>query len=213
MSIYLINLLFKEILCYCCYCYSVAEPCPTLCDPIDCSMPCSPPLLSSTISQNSLKFMSTELVMPSNHLILCYPLLPLPSVFPSITVFSNESALHIKWPYSRALASASVLPMNVQDLFPLGLTDLISLLSKGLSRVSSNTSILDSYIQKSLNWHLRIPPCFLYPFLKNEKAKKHVVLLHGVMTGSTWALAEAAVSSDLQSSQTDTPLPTERMKV
>ena len=54
--------------------------------------------LSFTISQSLLKLMSIELVMPSNHLILCHPLLLLPSVFPSIRVFSNESALCIRWP-------------------------------------------------------------------------------------------------------------------
>ena len=54
--------------------------------------------LSSTTSRSLLKFMSIESVMPSNHLILCCPLLPLPSIFPSIRVFSNESALHIRWP-------------------------------------------------------------------------------------------------------------------
>ena len=54
--------------------------------------------LSSPISRSLLKFVPTELVMPSNHLILCCPLLLLPSVFPSIRVFSSESALHIRWP-------------------------------------------------------------------------------------------------------------------
>ena len=54
--------------------------------------------LSFTISQSLLKLISTELVMPSNHLILCYPLLLLPSIFPSIRVFSNESVLCIRWP-------------------------------------------------------------------------------------------------------------------
>ena len=54
--------------------------------------------LSFTISQSLLKLMSIELVMPSNHLILCHPLLLLPSIFPSIKVFLNESALHIRWP-------------------------------------------------------------------------------------------------------------------
>ena len=54
--------------------------------------------LSITNSQSSLKLMSIESVMPSNHLILCYPLLFLPSIFPSIRVFSNESVLHIRWP-------------------------------------------------------------------------------------------------------------------
>ena len=54
--------------------------------------------LSITLSRNLLKLMSIESVMPSNHLILCHPLLLLPSIFPSIRVFSNESALHIRWP-------------------------------------------------------------------------------------------------------------------
>ena len=54
--------------------------------------------LSFLISQSLLKLMSTELVMPSKHLILCHPILLLPSIFPSIRVFSNESALHIRWP-------------------------------------------------------------------------------------------------------------------
>ena len=65
--------------------------------------------LSITNSWNVLKPISIESVMPSNHLILCHPLLLLPSIFPSIRVFSSESALHIRWP------SASVLPMNTQE--------------------------------------------------------------------------------------------------
>ena len=63
--------------------------------PMDCSMPGSP---SITNSWSLLKLMSIELVMPSNHLILCHPLLFRPSIFPSIRVFSNESVLHIQWP-------------------------------------------------------------------------------------------------------------------
>ena len=97
--------------------------------------------LSFTISQSLLKLMSIELVMPSNHLILCRPLLLLPSVFPSIRVFSNESALCIRWPDIRASNSAPVLPMNIQSWFHLGLTSLISLLSIGLSRVLSSTTV------------------------------------------------------------------------
>jgi len=54
-------------------------------------------------------------MMPSNHLILCHPLLLLPSIFPSIRVFSNELILHIRWPSTGVSASASVLPMNIQD--------------------------------------------------------------------------------------------------
>ena len=83
--------------------------------------------LSIANCQSPPKPMSIELMMPSNHLILCRPLL-LPSTFPSIRVFSNESALHIRWPIG---ASALVLVMNIQGWFPLGLCSLISLLSKG----------------------------------------------------------------------------------
>ena len=68
--------------------------------------------LSITNSQSLLKLMSFEMVMPSNHLILCHPHLLLPSVFPSIRVFSNESVLHIRWPkYTGVSASTSVLPI------------------------------------------------------------------------------------------------------
>ena len=73
-------------------------------------------------------------VIPSSHLTFYRPLLLLPSVFPSVRVFSNESALCSRW--LSIGASASVLPMNIKGWFPLGLTGLISLLPKGLSRVS-----------------------------------------------------------------------------
>ena len=76
-------------------CCSVTQSCPTLCDPMDCSMPGFP---VHHISQSLLKYMSIESVMPSNHLILFHPLLLLPSILPRIRVFSNESALHIRWP-------------------------------------------------------------------------------------------------------------------
>ena len=75
--------------------FVVAQSWLTLCDPMSCSMPGS---LSFTISQRLFKFMSIESVMPSNHLILCLPLLLMPSIFPSIRVFSNESVLCIRWP-------------------------------------------------------------------------------------------------------------------
>ena len=78
-------------------------------------------------TQSLLKLMSIESVMPSNHLILCHPILLLPSIFPN--VFSNESALRIRWPNFGVSASTSVLPMNTQDWFPLGWTGWISLQS------------------------------------------------------------------------------------
>ena len=92
--------------------------------------------LSFTISQSLLKLMSIESMVASNHLILCHPLL-LPSILPSIRVFSSESALRIRWYWS---FSFSVSPSNeYSGLISLGLTVLISLLSKGLSRVFSTT--------------------------------------------------------------------------
>ena len=72
---------------------SVAQSCPTLCDPMNHSMP-GPP--SITNSQSSLRLTSIESVMPSSHLILCHPLLLLPPIPPSITVFSNESTLRMR---------------------------------------------------------------------------------------------------------------------
>ena len=95
--------------------------------------------LSFTISQSLLKLMSIELVMSSNHLVLYHPLLLLPSTFPSIRVFFLMSRLFVLGGQS-IRASASVLLMNIQGWFPLGLTGLISLQSKGLSRVFSNTT-------------------------------------------------------------------------
>ena len=71
----------------------------------------------------------------------CHPLLLLLSIFPSIRVFSNELTLCIRWPNIGASAATSVLPMTIQDWFPLGLIGLISLLTKGLSRVFSNTTV------------------------------------------------------------------------
>ena len=96
--------------------------------------------LSITNSQSLPKLMSIELVMPSNHLILCRPLLLLLPILPSIRVFSNESDFRIRCPKSIAVsASTSVLPMNMQDWSPLGWTGWISLQSKGLSRVFNTT--------------------------------------------------------------------------
>ena len=97
--------------------------------------------LSSTISQSLLKLMSIESMIPSNHFNLCY-LFSL--YFPSIRVFSNESALHFRWPKYWSLSIS--FPVNIQGWFHLGLTGLISSQSKGLSRVlqqhSSKPSIL-----------------------------------------------------------------------
>ena len=76
--------------------------------------------LSIISSWNLPKPMSIESVMPSNHYILCYPLLLLPSIFSSIRVFSSESAFRIRWPKYWSFSFTSVLPMNIQDWSPLG---------------------------------------------------------------------------------------------
>ena len=86
---------------------SVTQSCPTLWDPMNHS---TPGLLSITNSQSPPKFMSVELVISSNHLILCHPLLQ-PSIFPSIRIFSNESALRIRWPKYWSF-SFSISPSN-----------------------------------------------------------------------------------------------------
>ena len=98
-----------------------------------CSTPCS---LCLTISPSLLKLLSIESMMPSNHLVLCRLFLLLPSIFTSIRVFSNESALHIKW-----ATSTSVLPVNIQSCFPFGLTGLISMLSKAPLGFFSSTTV------------------------------------------------------------------------
>ena len=97
--------------------------------------------LSIANSWSSLKFTSIESVMPSNHLILCCPLLLLPSIFRSIRVFSNELALRIRWPKYWSF-SFSINPSKEHPgLISLGWTGWISLQSKGLSRVFSNTTV------------------------------------------------------------------------
>ena len=86
------------------------------------------------------QLMSIRLMMPSDHLILCHPLLP-PSIFPSIRILSTESVLRIRVQSIGVSAPASAIPMITQDWFPLGWTGWIALQSKGLSRVCSNTAV------------------------------------------------------------------------
>ena len=97
--------------------------------------------LSITNSPSLLKLMSIESVMPFNHLILCCLLLLPPSIFPSISIFSNESVLHIRWPKYWSF-SLSINPSNeYSGLTSLGWTGWISLQSKGPSRLFSNTTV------------------------------------------------------------------------
>ena len=114
-----------------------------------------------TISRSLLKLMFVELVMPSNPLILCRPLLFLSSIFPSIRVFSNESVLCIRWPNIGASASASVLPMNIQDWSPFRMDwlDLLAVqetLKSLLQHHSSEASIFSAQPSLWSNIHIHI---------------------------------------------------------
>ena len=117
---------------------SVTQLCLTLCDPINHSTPDL--LVHHQLSRSPPKPMSIEPMMPSNHLILCCPLLLLPSIFPSIRVFSTESALRIRWPKYWSF-SFKISPFNDYSGLTLGWDGWISLQSKGLSRVFSNTTV------------------------------------------------------------------------
>ena len=112
--------------------------CVWLCDPMNCSMPGLPVL---TISLSLLKLTCIESVMPSNHLILCGPISFCPPSFPASGSFPVSKLFASRDQSTRPSASASVLPINIQGWFSLGLTGLISLLSKGLSRVFSSTTV------------------------------------------------------------------------
>jgi len=117
----------------------VSQSCPTLCDPMDCTA--HQASLSFTVSWGLLKLMSAESRMPSNHLILCHPPILLSLIFPRIMVFSNKLAFGIRWPKFCSFGFSISAPSEYSGWFPLILTSLISLLSKGLSRVFSSTTV------------------------------------------------------------------------
>ena len=119
-------------------CCSVAQWCPTICEPMDCSAPDFPGLHYILEFTQTL---SIELMMPSNHLTLCHPLFSCPQPLPASGSFPVSQLFPSGSQSIGASASASVLPITIQDWFPLGLTGLISLQSKGLSRVFSNTAV------------------------------------------------------------------------
>ena len=108
---------------------SVIQSFPTCCNPMDCSTPGFP----AHHQPLELKLMSVKSVMPSSHLILCHPLLFLPSIFPASGSFPLSQFFASGGQSIGVSASASVLPINIQDWFPSGCTGWISLQSKGLS--------------------------------------------------------------------------------
>ena len=139
------------------FCCSAAKSWSTLCNPMNCSMPGSsflhyPPEFAQT--------QSIESVVPSNRLILYCRVLLHPLIFPRTMVFSNKLALWSSGQSIGASASAAVLPMNTQNWFPLGWTGWISLQSKRLSRVFSNTTV-----QKHQFFRTQLSFFFLFLFL------------------------------------------------
>ena len=123
--------------------------------------------LSHTISRSLLKFMSIELVMPSNHLILCHPLLLLPSIFPSIRSFPMSQFFASGGQSIGASALTSVLPVTLRGWFPLGLTGLISLMFKDYQESSPapqlegiNSSVLSLFTVQLLMINTKWPSCF-----------------------------------------------------
>ena len=134
-----------------CSCCSVAESCPTLCDPVDCSTP------GSSVLHCLLEFakiMSIELVILSYHLTLCFPFLLLPSIFPSIRVFSNKSAPHIRWPkywsFSFSISPSSkysgLIPFRIDWLELLAVQGTLKSL---LQHHNSKASILQCSVKTS----------------------------------------------------------------
>ena len=126
---------------------SITQSCPILCDPMNCSTPGLP------VHHQLPEFTQTHVHWIGDAIQPSHPLSsPSPPALnlPSITVFSNESVLRIRWPKSIGVSgSASALPMNIQDWFPLGWTGWISLLSKGLSHLLQHHSLKASFLRWS----------------------------------------------------------------
>ena len=118
--------------------------------------------LSITNSRSLLKLMSIKLVMPSNHLILCHPLLPLPSIFPSIRVFSNESALCIRWPKYWSFSFNISLSNEHSGLISIRMNWLDLLAVQGTLK-----SLLQHHSSKKVQQKVRVTiiSFFLYFFL------------------------------------------------
>ena len=140
---------------------SVAQSCPTLCDPMDCS---TPAFLSITNSRSLLKLMSIESVMPSNHLILCRPIFLHPSVFPSIRIFPNESVLCIRWPKYWSFSISPSSDYSGLISFRMDWLDFFAvqgILKSLLQHHSSKASIL---------WHSALFIVQLsYPYMNSKK--------------------------------------------
>ena len=142
-----------------------SQLCPTLCDPMDYNTPGLPVI---TKSRSLPKFMSIEPVMPSNHLILCCPLLSQLQSFPGSGSFQMSQLFTSGGQSTGVSASASVLPVNIQDWFPLGWTGWIFLESKTLSRVSSPTPQFNSINSLALSFLYSPTLTFINDYWKNH---------------------------------------------
>ena len=143
--------------------------------------------VSFTISQGLLKLMSIESVMPSSHFILCRPLLLLPSNFPSIRVFQVGQLFASGGQSIGVSASTSVLPVNTQDWSPLGWTGWISLPSKGLSRVFSNTTVqkhqfFGAQLSSQSNFHIHTWPLEKLALTRQTSIGKVMSLLFNMLS-------------------------------
>ena len=121
--------------------------------------------LSITISQSSLRLTSIESVMPSSHLILCRPLLLLPPIPPSIRVFSSESTLCTRWPKYWSFSFRIIPSKEIPGLISFRWTGWISLQSKGLSRVFSNTTVQEHQFFSTVFFMVQL----LHPYMTTEK--------------------------------------------
>ena len=141
------------------YCCSVTQECQNICNPMDCSMPDSPVHHQlPELAQTHVHWVG-DAIQP-----LCHPLLLLPSVFPRIRIFLMSEFLAWGGQSIGVSASTSVHPMNIQDWFPLGWTGWISLLSKALSRVFSNTTV-----QKHQFFDIQLSVQLLHPYMTTGK--------------------------------------------
>ena len=145
---------------------SDAQPCPTLCDPIDFSKPA---FLSIANSWSLLKLMSIVLVMPSRHPILCHPLLLLPSIFPNIMVFSTESVLHMRWPnyWSFSLSISPSIEYSGLISFRMDWLDLLAV--QGSLQESSPTPQFKSINSLVLSFLYSTTLTSIHDYWKNHK--------------------------------------------
>ena len=143
------------------------------------------PSLFITNFRSLLRLMSIELVMPSSHLILCRPLLLLPPILPASGSFPMSQLFPWGGQSIGVSALASVLPMNTQDWSPSGWTGWISLQSKGLSRVFSNTTVQKHQLSRYM-FQLCTAVKQIIPSLSDLKQREYFIIFHGFCGSEIW---------------------------